>query len=93
MVATQRPGALAGKVAVEIGVRRITNSDIDNRIKCVLDLLQTMRVIGNDRDVEKVTAEWRDDITAQWSLEAQERPSLLAAAISWPWSAPPFCGP
>ena len=62
MVAAQHPERMDGKVSVEIGVRRITNSDIDNRIKCVLDLLQTMRVIENDRNVEKVTAEWRDDI-------------------------------
>jgi len=33
-------------------------SDIDNRIKPVLDLLQTHGVIVNDRACESVTAQW-----------------------------------
>lgn len=59
----QRAPHIGGKVTVDIGVARIPNADVDNRIKPVLDLLVKMNVIDDDRYVEKVSAEWRDDIT------------------------------
>jgi len=61
-IRAQRAGRLSGKVEVEIGVKRIAAADIDNRIKPALDLLVTMGVIDDDANIERVTAEWRDDI-------------------------------
>lgn len=62
-VRAQRAGRISGKVSVDIGVGRIANADVDNRIKPTLDLLCDMGVIEDDRHVERVMAEWRDDIT------------------------------
>ena len=62
-IRAQRPGKIGGKVTLEIGVKRIANADVSNRIKCLEDLLVTLGVIDDDKNVEKVSAEWRDDIT------------------------------
>ena len=61
-VRMQKIGRISGKVEVEIGVKRVAAADIDNRIKPTLDLLVTMGVIDDDKHVEKITCEWRDDI-------------------------------
>lgn len=58
----QHPGHIGGRVEIEIGISRIVNADVDNRIKATLDLLTKMGVIDDDKHVEKVSAEWRDDI-------------------------------
>ena len=47
----QRPPSFSGPVAVTIGVPLKMPGDLDNRCKATLVLLQTMRVIANDRDV------------------------------------------
>lgn len=48
----QRPPSFSGPVSVTIGVPLDMPGDLDNRAKATLDLLQTMRVIANDRDVQ-----------------------------------------
>jgi crossover junction endodeoxyribonuclease RusA len=62
MLKTQRPEPVEGKVEVEIRVekRGKVKEDIDNRIKAVLDALVSAGVIGDDRAVWRVTAEWAD---------------------------------
>ena len=62
-VRAQKPIAIPGKVRVDLTVKRIPNSDIDNRIKAVHDLLQGLSIIENDKFVEEVTARWSDEIT------------------------------
>ena len=58
----QKPPMFRERVAVTIRVekRGKVKEDIDNRIKSVLDLLVTCHVIGDDRLVWRVTAEWAD---------------------------------
>jgi Holliday junction resolvase RusA-like endonuclease len=56
---TQRATKVAGPVVVDITVRRDNDrSDIDNRIKAVLDLLVTMQLIDDDKNVVEVRARW-----------------------------------
>ncbi|MBC8158178.1 MAG: RusA family crossover junction endodeoxyribonuclease [Alphaproteobacteria bacterium] len=64
LLKAQNVGHIAGKVNVDMEVPRIANADIDNRIKPTLDLLQTMGVIDNDKNVEQITARWADGIQA-----------------------------
>lgn len=52
-------GGFDGPVSVAIECRRDrSTSDIDNRIKPVLDLLTTHGVLTDDRLVVRVSAEW-----------------------------------
>jgi Holliday junction resolvase RusA-like endonuclease len=54
-------------VKVEILMRRPRkNSDVDNRIKAVLDLLQAIGVIANDNLVMGIKADWSDEVEAVW---------------------------
>ena len=53
---TQPGRKLLGAVQIEIIFAR--NGDLDNRIKPLLDLLQEMRVYENDRQVEKLIAQF-----------------------------------
>lgn len=54
-----RPKKVAGATEIEILVARPNkNSDVDNRIKPVLDLLVTHGVIDDDRHVESTSARW-----------------------------------
>ncbi len=54
-------GTVSGAFEVRITIDRNTRhilSDIDNRCKPVLDLLQEHRIVENDRYCERVTIEW-----------------------------------
>lgn len=55
----------AAPVKVSILMRRPRkNSDLDNRIKPLLDLLQSAGVIANDKLVVGINADWSDQIEA-----------------------------
>jgi Holliday junction resolvase RusA-like endonuclease len=57
----QKPGKIAGKVELDIYVQRQrSGSDISNRIKAIEDLLVTMGVIDDDKNVERVSICWAD---------------------------------
>lgn len=61
---------IPGKVRIRIQVRRPSaNSDIDNRVKPLLDLLVLHRVIDDDRNVASVYAEWADIETCSITIE------------------------
>lgn len=76
----QRHDEIAGPVKVSIAVRRESSrSDIDNRIKALLDLLVRHHVIGDDRMVEELYVRWSSDSDdAQVLIEAFV-PSEVAA--------------
>ena len=58
---TQHPGRIVGDVRIEITCERPNKaSDLDNRIKPVLDAIVTARVIEDDRKVVELTAKWGD---------------------------------
>lgn len=61
---TQHITPVPGKVQLVIEVERQGNrrTDISNRVKCVEDLLVELKVIEDDRHVERVIAEWSDTI-------------------------------
>lgn len=53
--------AIDGPCMVDITCkRRRSNEDIDNKIKVVLDFLQDVEIIGNDKNVNEVRARWGD---------------------------------
>jgi Holliday junction resolvase RusA-like endonuclease len=57
----QRVPLTLGPVAVTLTVQRLTRggrADIDNRIKAALDLLVKQCVIGDDDQVQEITARW-----------------------------------
>jgi len=54
-------------------------SDVDNRIKPVLDLLQFVGVVSNDRLCESVEAKWADDLPAECVVIIQQAEESLAA--------------
>lgn len=62
ILALQRPEHVPGPVSIEIKVekRGKAREDIDNRIKAAVDLLVKHNVIDDDRNVQKVSAEWAD---------------------------------
>ena len=51
------PGAFAVTITIDRQTRHVL-SDIDNRCKVVLDLLQTHKIIENDRYCESATIRW-----------------------------------
>lgn len=61
----QKPGKIAGRFSVVITAGRINRrSDIDNRIKGILDLLKGV-VIEDDAMCERVSAGWSDEVPAE----------------------------
>lgn len=50
---------IVGKFAVNIIVKR-TAGDLDNRIKGILDYLQSRAVVVDDKHCEKITIQWGD---------------------------------
>jgi crossover junction endodeoxyribonuclease RusA len=61
LLMVQRPGTLRGPffATITLGVhKRRSNSDADNRIKPMMDLLQAAEVIENDKFAERVTVQW-----------------------------------
>jgi len=61
----QRPGKVDGPFCVTIRAGRIRRrSDIDNRIKGILDLLNGI-VTGDDAQCESIAARWADDVPAE----------------------------
>ena len=50
---------IVGKFAVNITVRRVAG-DLDNRIKGILDYLQSRAVVVDDKYCEKITIQWGD---------------------------------
>lgn len=55
----QHPSKVGGKVVILIAVERSSDlADIDNRIKPILDLLVTHKVIDDDSNVVAVAAAW-----------------------------------
>lgn len=75
---TQRPRKIAGPVRIGIVMARPNaRSDIDNRIKPLLDLLVAHAVIEDDRNVVSVSARWADKaetIEGAWITIAEDRP-------------------
>ena len=58
-IKAQRPTPIAGDVAVDLVIERPNAaSDLDNRIKPVLDACQTAGVIENDKRVVDLRARW-----------------------------------
>jgi Holliday junction resolvase RusA-like endonuclease len=59
-----------GPVYLTLAMRRPrANADIDNRLKGVLDLLQHLEVIANDKDVMGINAFWSSDLPAGVAAE------------------------
>ncbi|MEJ1939038.1 RusA family crossover junction endodeoxyribonuclease [Nostoc sp. NIES-2111] len=59
-----------GPVYLTIAMRRPrANSDIDNRLKGILDLLQSLEVIANDKDVMGINAYWTSDLPVGVAVE------------------------
>lgn len=62
---SERPPHIRGQVSISIRAARPSRrSDLDNRIKPLLDLLVTCLVIEDDRHVMSVSARWDDAIEA-----------------------------
>jgi Holliday junction resolvase RusA-like endonuclease len=49
---------IEGPFAAHITLSRKVRGDVDNRVKGLLDFLQSREVIRNDSDCQQVTAEW-----------------------------------
>lgn len=78
----QRSGRIMGPVEVSIVIgKRKQRSDIDNRIKPLLDLLVKHQIIEADHDacLQRVSAEWSIDISR---ARVEIRP-IAAEAESW----------
>ncbi len=57
------PGAFAAEILLS-GAHRRTTSDVDNRIKAVLDWAQRVELVRNDAHCEDVRARWVDTAEA-----------------------------
>ena len=58
-----RQHRFTGPVYITLAMKRPrSNSDLDNRIKGVLDLLQHVSAIANDKDVMGINAYWSRDL-------------------------------
>lgn len=57
---SQRPKSIEGPYKLSIQVARVNKrrADIDNKIKPISDLLQTLGIVRDDCDCEMVTARW-----------------------------------
>jgi Holliday junction resolvase RusA-like endonuclease len=59
-----------GPVFLTIAMRRPrSNADLDNRLKGTIDLLQSLEVIANDKDVMGINAYWSADLPAGVAAE------------------------
>lgn len=64
-LALQHPGKVPGRYAIVISVGRIKRRcDLDNRIKCLSDLLSGV-VIEDDAMCERLSIGWADDVPAE----------------------------
>ena len=82
MLNAQRRGrqGISVPFRVQIAFSRSSSlSDIDNRIKPVLDLLQFVGVVSNDRLCESVEAKWASDLPAACVVIIQQAEEELAA--------------
>lgn len=57
LLASQRPAKVTGPYQVIIRLPAKLPGDIDNRVKCVLDLLVKHRITSDDRHLHKLTVE------------------------------------
>ncbi len=59
----QRPDPVAGKVALSIRLSKPDKRrrDLSNHIKAIEDLLVDMRLIDDDRNVERIDIAWGDE--------------------------------
>jgi Holliday junction resolvase RusA-like endonuclease len=54
---------VSGDVAVFVTIRRLSNlSDLDNRLKALLDSLVASRIIDDDKHIVEIGAKWSKDI-------------------------------
>ena len=59
-----------GPVYVTIAMKRpLANSDIDNRLKAILDFLHHVNAIDNDKNVHGINAFWAADLPAGVAAE------------------------
>jgi Holliday junction resolvase RusA-like endonuclease len=59
-----------GPVFLTIAMRRPrSNADLDNRLKGTIDLLQSLEVIADDKDVMGINAYWSADLPAGVAAE------------------------
>lgn len=73
---------LRGPFEADIVIKRIPGSDLDNRIKGVLDWLQSRAVIENDRHAEKITIKWaRREGEAPWGCRVTLWPAHLTTMV------------
>lgn len=74
-IAAQRPGSVAGPYTLHIVLPKLPpNSDPDNRVKGVSDILQEHGVVTNDKHCRKITVE-RDDSASLVRIEVREAQS------------------
>ncbi|WP_232629134.1 hypothetical protein [Methylobacterium sp. Leaf118] len=59
-LAAQRPGRIAGRYTLDLGLPRESGLDLDNAVKAASDLLQLHGVIRNDRNAERIGLWWQD---------------------------------
>ena len=75
----QRPPAVSGSVDVSILVPQKTRGDIDNRIKAILDLLVTHRVIEDDSKIAALIVRRHPNVAPD-TVEVIAFPSAKEAA-------------
>lgn len=78
-VLAQRPEKHKGDVAVHIRVGPRTRSDLDNRIKPVLDLLVKMQVIEDDSRVTEIRAQWMAGDGCEVEIVPRSGPAITAS--------------
>lgn len=57
----QKPGRIAGRYTLDLGLPRESGLDLDNAVKATSDLLQLHGVIRNDRNAERIGLWWQDE--------------------------------